>query len=169
MKLPPGLHASVREVGEQMIRVGWEYQGQARSGHLKFRHSDHGGYDLALTPGGDLKKWAANHRSQLAGRMGISKGQLDRRLGLREPKKSPKPKRKRNRNEVGVRHREVWSHQKSPVEAEPVRNLERIAEEIERRSHEINLLSPASADYQDALNDLSRLRAEYLEREGAAA
>jgi hypothetical protein len=90
----------VREEAARLEMLGFAYIAVI-GGHPVFEHPLYGRARLPLTPSG--ARWRQNFRSQLARKMGLSRNELEQKLGLRSPKRSkrrpprppaPRPRRR---------------------------------------------------------------------------
>lgn len=158
----------VREEASFLLDLGFEYVGQ-RSGHPTFEHSDFGKIRLPLTPS-ESQHWRHNHRHRLAGLLGISKRELELRLGIRQEKRHG-PKVRKQRNEEGRRARTFASKpppsdlNSAPKLPTPTDRFKELPDLIARANHAVNTSVPGSLDYQRALTEAAQLRAEFMQLE----
>jgi len=169
--MPHFHYPEIREAANQLRQLGFEYVGN--SGHPQFEHSDHGKISLALTPS-DRKRWSQNFRSNLAKQIGISKHQLEMRLGIRQEKRQG-PRVRRQRNEEGRRRRTFGNKPPPSAVASLPRpktgpeRFEELPDLIAKANHAVNTALPGSLAYKRALSEVAQLRAEYMQLEADVA
>ncbi len=165
MNLPNGLDREVRDEATHLAALGFTYEGIGRNGHLHFFHTDYGKTELPFSPS---RKFKDAHRSEVARKMGISKQELELRLGLRQPKREG-PKIRRERNEAGRRARRFEVVRDEPQQ--PVR----IGSPRERREQAVKdriaaeqrqyMAEPGTPAYNCALDDFKRCQREIMQLE----
>lgn len=93
MRLPQLPNPEVRTEAKHMLALGWTYVGMGGGGHLHFTHPEHGTKTLPFSPSDP--RWVAAHRTQTAHSMGLSRPDLERRLGVRPPRRKGEKSKKR--------------------------------------------------------------------------
>ena len=151
-----------KQLGDWLKDLGWQYIGISGAGHPRFDHPEHGLIDIACSASSAQTLPALR---EMARKMGVSKLELEVRLGIRQPKHQG-PRVKRERNEAGRKARRFTVVRDDGSDQPPVRvgtPAERI-EEIKRdrvaaegRQMRADHGSPA---YMCALDDIARCRWE---------
>lgn len=170
LTLPAFNVAEVRQAARELMELGFEYVDMGSRGHPLFQHPDYGKYSLALTPR-NPGLWLKGFRSNLARQLGITKAELERQLGVYQPKREG-PKVRRERNDAGRQARR-FHVVRDEAPRVPVRRgtpQERMQEIVrDREAAEARQLraAPDSPAYMCALDDIARCRREWLEAEAA--
>lgn len=151
-----------------MVDLGFECRGKLNNGHIGFEHPRFGSTEMGSTPS-DVR-WRENHRRKVASLMGLTKHELEVRVGVR-PEKHQGPKVKRERNEAGRQARRFTVVRDDGSEQPPVRvgtPADRmksiVSDRIEAEGRQMRS-EPGSAAYNCALDDVARCRREWLEAE----
>lgn len=170
---PPNKEA--RTAARWLRHLGFQYVGNTGSDHPRFEHPVYGPIDIPSSPSAESLKPMLR---EVAHRMGTTKPALERRLGIRQPKRTG-PKIRRRRNEEGRRGRVIQLHRDDPPEeprriGTPQQRLAQLRAEQDEAKARLRLATPGTPAYRCALDDATRLRTEAftvreeLEREAAA-
>jgi hypothetical protein len=164
-QLPKFNYPEVREAARDLQKLGFEYVDMGARGHPLFEHPRYGKYSLALTPR-DPGQWLKGFRGNVARQMGITRIDLERRLGIYQEKRKG-PRRRSQRNEAGRRMRRFPVVPKTTPPPQRIGTVQgrmaEIAEEIGAATQ--GLKTAVGGDYDSLLDELSRLRSEYCQLE----
>lgn len=164
-RVPNFNYAEVREAAQNLVDCGFEYVDMGTRGHPMFQHPEMGKMSLALTPR-NPGRWLYEFRGRLASKLGISRYELELRLGVRQVKRSG-PKTKRKRNEAGRAARTFHLYRDEKPRPERVgtvrQRMDAIASEIRALDARMNLATGET--YSALLGERVRLRGEYLQLE----
>lgn len=163
----------VREEAAHLDTLGFTFDG-VHGGHFAFVHPDYGRMVLQATPS-ESKRWRHNFRTQLAKKMGISKGELERRLGIRTGGNGRGIRRERNHEGIAQRRMKMGAirpiRREEPIEpgltGTPDERRQQIAEEIHAADYRLRTAIPDTPVYHSYLARVCRLQHEYMELEAA--
>jgi hypothetical protein len=161
----PIFHApnkEARQIAQWLKELGWEYAGHTGADHPRFEHPVYEPIDIASSASVPQVHAAL---AEIARKMGITKPELEIRLGRRQPKHQG-PRVRRTRNEEGRRARRFSVVRDDGPKLPPIRvgtpaeRLEHIKRDrvaAEARQMRAGHGTPA---YMCALDDIARCRRE---------
>jgi len=161
--------AALREMRGHLSALGFELERRSGNEHELWTHPEFGTETLAFS---SSRKWRDNKFNSIAQKLGLSKPELEVRLGVRSANHRG-PKKTRRRNDAGRKARR-FTAVKDETAAPSVRigtpkeRMAEIAEEIRAVTLGLNTVAHDSEEYWSLLDEDKRLRLEYCEAESAA-
>lgn len=158
------LKREVRQELELLKEVGWRFDGLANNGHVILRHEHHGTHQTGATPS-DVKALKAN-RTQLARKMGIPLGDLEKAMGVKQVMTQDAATRRKRRRR-GDRQRQDFSRLHYQPKPPPIANGRASLEVVpdpEPDPHEgMTEVEIANLHYNEAQERAARARMEGLD------